>query len=144
MTAFDLKPTYGAKAIVADGRLIEDHETQGYKWSINDSSILTKLIQETGRFAERFASDLFIDWRDVEHFIATGDTESKTWFFGIRECGVDHDSFINSRMANSKQYWKYEYRKIYRLDAFVKEEDYAISWNGMKAHDLRLVLTEVG
>ena len=33
------------------------------KWEINTSFILTRLIQEAGRWCESFASDLFVQWK---------------------------------------------------------------------------------
>ena len=35
-------------------------------WEINTSSILTKLIQEAGRWCESYASDLFIRWGVIQ------------------------------------------------------------------------------
>ena len=39
------------------------------KWEINYSSILTKLIQEAGRWTERYASDLFLGWRLMKFLV---------------------------------------------------------------------------
>jgi len=116
MTAYDLKPKFYAKPITARGYLSQRTMRDSMYWNINESSILTELIQQTGRYAERYASDLFIDWSNVDKFIKDGTQENHTWFFGIREDGVDHESFITCRM-NDGPYWKYKYRKIFRLDA---------------------------
>ena len=134
--AYDLRPI-NDQAITADGNLQAKSFENGFYWNINESSILTKLIQDTGRFAERYASDLFIDWQSVDHYIRNGETENKSWLFGIRESGVDHDSFIYSRMDNNPRTWQYEYRKIYRLDATVTVNEYYDSY------DLKLSLYEV-
>ena len=135
MTAYDLRPAWPETSVTADGRLCPNFTDCGEHWDINESSILTKLIQETGRFAERYASDLFIDWQSVSKYIESGCTDSKTWFFGIRKDGVDHEAFINSRMDNDSRYWYHNYRKIYRLDAIVESKDYGYY------SDLKLTMT---
>ena len=127
MTAFDLRPSEYEKPITADGHLTRNYENE-LVWDINTSSILTKLIQDTGRFAERYASDLFIDWQSVEKYINSGCLErcleNHTWFFGIRKDGVDHEAFITSRMQNNPMHWEHNYRKLFRLDAIVENDSY--------------------
>ena len=100
---------YGSKVIEAKGR----------DFNINYSSILTKLIQECGRLCENYASDLFIDWSVIDERLREKTIETSTYLFGIREDGIDHNSFILSRYNNSGCHAKYEYRKIYRLDVVV-------------------------
>ena len=100
---------YGTKTIEAEGR----------DFSINYSSILTKLIQECGRLCESYASDLFIDWNIIDEKLQEKTMETSTYLFGIREMGVDHNPFVLSRYNNSGCHAKYEYRKIYRLDIIV-------------------------
>lgn len=63
------------------------------EWSVNYSCILTRLIQEAGRFCDRFASDLFIDWKGVEKWIKNP-TERRVWMFGFRRSGIDHDVYV--------------------------------------------------
>lgn len=63
------------------------------KWGVSYSPILTRLIQEAGRFCERFASDLFIDWKGVEEWM-NDPTERRVWMFGFRRNGVDHDAYV--------------------------------------------------
>lgn len=88
----------------------------GYLGDINLSGILTKLIQDTGRFVEHYASDLFITW---EHAIALTDKhevtpdEDSIIVFGMRECGVDHNAYFMSRTYSQES--KSTYRKIYAL-----------------------------
>lgn len=101
---------YGVTPIEADGR----------DFSINYSSILTKLIQECGRLCESYASDLFVDWNIINEKLQDKTLETSTHLFGIREMGVDHNAFVLSRYNNSGRYAKYEYRKIYRLDIVVE------------------------
>ena len=77
------------------------------KWDINYSSILTHLIQWTGRMCERFASDLFISWSSIVEELTEPDID-KTFLFGLREDGVDHTNWVLSRLN------QYEGSRIYR------------------------------
>ena len=95
-------------------------EAEGRDFDINYSSILTKLIQESGRLCESYASDLFITWNSIERKLKEKTMETSVYLFGIREMGVDHNEFILSRYNNNGCYAKYEYRKIYRLNIFVE------------------------
>lgn len=92
------------------------------KWGINYSSILTELIQNAGRWCERYASDLFISWQTVENRLHKISMDNVSFLFGFRQSGVDHDTFIFSRF-NQNEYTE-EYRAIYRLDLeFIKDDD---------------------
>lgn len=87
------------------------------KYDVNTSSILTRLIQEAGRFCESYASDLFIDWQNVERCIDCADIIEKSFLFGFRQFGVDHDSFIFSRYnGGAYRCPEAEYRSMWRLD----------------------------
>ena len=95
------------------------------KLEINTSSILTALIQTAGRFCERFASDLFIDWQSVmkqAQEIEPGETVSR--LLGFREDGVDGNTYI---LHNYNQYGgsmsSHYYRKLYRLDMHREQDD---------------------
>lgn len=95
-------------------------ETTGSKdsrgvWSVNNSSILTRLIQEAGRYCDRFASDLFIDWKGVEKWIENP-TERKVWMFGFRRDGVDHDRYVLT------EHNKREYRSLWILECDCNDE----------------------
>ena len=122
-----------APVIKAEGYISRDN----LDGSINYSSILSKLIQETGRLVDSYASDLFISWkcimkdlRTIEENILTEtgsqDEYSKSYLFGLRESGVDHAAFVLSRYNNSGAYGNYygaEYRSIWRMDLSVRRED---------------------
>lgn len=92
------------------------------KLSINYSDILTTLIKAVGKNTINYASDLFISWEYLKERIENVDfhTDFYSWY-GIREDGVDHDSFIESRGIDSK-----EYIGIYRVKVTyeVKENYY--------------------
>ena len=109
--------TYAYKPIVCDGYI----SSYSGKYEVNYSFILTALIQEAGRYCEYFASDLFIDWKSVEEFIDEAEAEEKKSFlFGFRQSGVDHDSFVFSRYNNSGSLAEYNYRSLWRLDVETK------------------------
>lgn len=108
--------TYAYEPIAEDGRFCSSTG----KFEINYSSVLTRLIQEAGRFCERFASDLFIDWDSVLRWInelVPGATEGKAFLFGFRMNGVDGNSFVLSRYnGGSYAYPEKEYRSMWRLE----------------------------
>lgn len=106
--------TYAYKPIKEDGYI--SYSEGGY--SINHSGILTRLIQEAGRFCERFASDLFLDWKSVEKWIENAERgDSTVYLFGFRRDGVDGNSFIMSRYnGGGYAYPEKEYRSMWRLD----------------------------
>ena len=81
------------------------------KWEINYSSILTKLIQEAGRWTERYASDLFIGWTEIDGILSNPITESTSRIFAFRESGVDGDTFYENRKSNL-----YYYRAVWKLE----------------------------
>lgn len=124
----DFQPVLYSKPITEKGHIYTDGSH-----SINYSFILTRLIQEAGRWCERFASDLFIDWRSVEWAIddpykATEQVDDtgmreKHWLFGFREDGVDHSDFIFSRYASGREYGPREYRKLCKLTLRVAGDD---------------------
>ena len=87
-----------------DTILTEKHSERSM---LNLSSISTFLIQNVGRFCERFASDFLIDWAAIESTIDII-TEApvgayKIIAFGIRRDGVDSNTFITCRIMENKQ-----------------------------------------
>jgi len=89
------------------------------KFDVNYSSILTKLIQEAGRWCESYASDLFIDWINVEEKLHNRDYEGGSYVFGFRQYGVDHLEYVLSRLNSGDSK---EYRSVWRLDMEVVED----------------------
>ena len=111
---------YAYKPIVEEGR-------RGYysgRYEINYTGILSRLIQEAGRFCEYFASDLFIDWESVVDYIEHAEPGQKeTFLFGFRQSGVDHKAFVLSRYENNGHNAQNAYRSLWRLDIETKEND---------------------
>ena len=95
------------------------------EWNINYSSILTKLIQDAGRYCDAWASDLFIIWKyDVDNRLQNRDTQSFTIKFGFRDTGVDHDDSLDTEMEYKTVETNYKnnhyyYRKIDTLTVTV-------------------------
>lgn len=101
------------KPIRADGywSTYENH------WDINYSSILTRLIQSAGRFCKNYASDLFIDWINIEKRLTEKNLYTDgvyEYLFGMRKQGVDHMSYILSN-ANNGKYLSDYYSEMFKL-----------------------------
>ena len=111
----------------AYGLLTEEGRRDYYsgKYEINYSSILSRLIQEAGRFCEYFASDLFIDWGGVLRWMEEAEDNSESVFlFGFRQNGVDGNSFVLSRYNNGcYRYPEKEYRSMWRLEISTNDKD---------------------
>ena len=87
------------------------------KWKINYSSILTRLIQEAGRWCESFASDLFMQWKyEIDQKLDNGTLETDTFVFAMRNSGVDHKEWYE----NHKNDYNY-YRAVWYLDVVSDE-----------------------
>ena len=87
------------------------------KWEINTSSILTRLIQEAGRWCESYASDLFVQWKyKIDQKLDNGTLYTDTFVFAFRDSGVDHEEWYE----NHKNEYNY-YRAVWFLDVVVDE-----------------------
>lgn len=85
------------------------------KWEINYSSILTKLIQEVGRWCERYASDLFIIWKySIDKKLDDGTMSTDQFVFGFRKDGVDHKEWYELHKNDTGRY-----RAVWFLDVTV-------------------------
>lgn len=80
------------------------------KWMINCSSILTRLIQEAGRWCQDYASDLFIHWKyQVDLKLEAGEMKTNSIIFAFRSSGVDTEKQYNCNKAIRGYYiavWK--------------------------------------
>ena len=111
---------------LADKTLVKEKSKRN---DINMSSIATILIQNVGRFTERFASDFIIDWDSVRDLIkdaAPGDNSIVV--FGIRRNGVDHTTFLMNKLQE-QAHMPYlnveaEYRKIFAVRVTMDEDGY--------------------
>lgn len=102
-----------------DGTVV-NHSDSPYV--VNTSTIATKLIHETGRWCEYYASDLLISWSDVTASIAKRqvsdelDEHPDIVIFAIRNSGVDGSAYLNCNMNNhDSTYIENYYSRIYAV-----------------------------
>ena len=87
------------------------------KWEINYSSILTRLIQEAGRWCESYASDLFVQWKyKIDQKLDNGTLYTDTFVFAFRDSGVDSEEWYENH-KNEHNY----YRAVWFLDVVTDE-----------------------
>lgn len=98
--------------------------------NINISSIIDTIITNTGRFCERYASDVLFDLNHMNDIIKNYNPnypEEHIVCFGIRRDGVDGYEFLKSRLKNdfcSNPYRINEYyRKILAVHIHFDEEN---------------------
>ena len=113
--------TYAYHLMTEEGR----RSSYSGKYEINYSSILSRLIQEAGRFCEFFASDLFIDWGGVLRWMdEAGECEEAVFLFGFRQSGVDGNSYVLSRYnGGCYRYPEKEYRSMWRLEISTNDNE---------------------
>lgn len=102
-------------------------------FNVNYSSIATCIIQNVGRFAERFASDFLINWKVVDQILESAPAAPCRFVvgFGIRGEGVDGNDYIISHLRNTMnpttEHVNVEragYRKVLALEVkFEAEQD---------------------
>lgn len=105
----------------------------GIMGNINITSILTKIIQDTGRFVETYASDVLYGISSIrtlcEKTYALEDEIDEIFVFGLRRMGVDHGNFVMSRLYNdvtsfsSYLYPDRYYRRILAVRVHVFDKD---------------------
>lgn len=78
--------------------------------STNISGILTKLIQDVGRFSENWSSDCLYsiatlrELSEKEFTLPDDKPLDEILVFGIRRNGVDHDSYVMTELAKTRDY----------------------------------------
>lgn len=100
------------------GTIIENgsYSNAENKWDINYSSILTKLIQEAGRWCEHYASDLFVLWKhNIEDKLENGTLETGQFVFAMYGNGINNKEQYEYHNKNYEQDYHY-YRAIWFLD----------------------------
>ena len=109
---------------------VQERFTNGaFVSSIKDCNFSTewsRLINEAGRWCESYASDILIDFESIKEYLnslASGETmESREFWFGFRQSGVDGLSFIQSR--TERDYASHVYRAVWRWSFTVEEREY--------------------
>lgn len=102
--------------ITADGQIANGEV------SVNYSSILTKLIQEAGRWCKAYASDLFIFWNAVINALENCQVDNASYLFGFYETGVDNAKSIINQYQATGYAAGLRYRAIWKLDVAVKND----------------------
>lgn len=73
---------------------------------IRTTDIAQILIQNAGRWCDRYASDFLITWDSVrralsKHMSAQNELSTETFTLAYRRHGVDHDVFVYNNMKNT-------------------------------------------
>lgn len=99
----------------ARGNWIESrpYSTEG-RWDICYADILTQLIKSCGKYCEKYASDLFIDWQIIVELLEEGKEIDETRIFAIRDYGVDHKEYYEIKM-NNKEMYPETYHEVWEL-----------------------------
>lgn len=101
------------------------------RWNINYSGILSDLICKAGRYCKHYASDLFIDWKEIENSLDNADYKGDTYLFGFREMGVDHGAWIQCKLDDpwktARQAIKSNYCEIMMLTVKTDHETNSIT-----------------
>lgn len=106
--------------IIEDSGSWSESAWNGPRFDINYSSILTRLIQETGRWCESYASDLFIDWEAITENLTDRAYTGGKYLFGFRQMGVDGNAFVISRLNNGSP--REIYRALWLLEVTVEDD----------------------
>lgn len=100
-------------------------DASGAAKDINLSTIASILIQECGRWTDRYASDFLITWDSVRQVIHEStpdkDPAEALFVFAVRQDGVDHTAFFMSRIKRNIEPFRPAYadtsmyRRVYAL-----------------------------
>ena len=81
------------QTVIASGRLYKRYDNT-ISVEINYTSIITKLIQEAGKYCNSYASDLVLDLNSLEEKMRDFSLETGSILFGFRDLGVDSNDAI--------------------------------------------------
>ena len=126
-------------AIKAEGQVYYSPYEGKIVNNINCSDIFSELIQAAGMGCEYYASDLFYDLVTIRDYV--DNNKSGVFYIGIRDMGVDGNSFIKSRLnKGSCNYEPNCYIKLYRLEIIVTEKEITME---LKREDERTAFKEL-
>lgn len=106
-------------------------------WDINTSDILTRLIQVAGRLCERYASDLFISWKQIENILKDYEYSDGKFLFGFRKDGVDHTEYILNRLNDGTEL--YYYREMWLLEIKTEDKYFGLGYSGKITFTLKKI-----
>ena len=118
--------------------LVKEEFQYGIGWNeychLNMSAIYDRLIKEAAK-CTHYASDLIIEIKILEQAIEN--RENIKVFFGFRDMGVDHESFIDSRLESAVGNPEANYRAIWMVDLqFDQVNSYGDGWGTCKLYEL--------
>ena len=125
---------YGQK-ITVEGQVYRSSYNGELATNINFSDIFTELIQAAGTGCEYFASDMFYDLTEIHKAIQNLD--SKVFYIGIRDSGVDGTTYIKSKLENSSVYGTNNYIKLYRCEVKTDETSQTVELLRTSEYDVR-------
>lgn len=102
------------------GTITVDGEYNPYehRWDINHGEIITRLIQDTGRYCQSHACSLFFTLHEIEQKLEQGKPNWKqSYIFAIHDRGVDDKEEYEERKQNV-----HFYRKVWQLDINTSSE----------------------
>lgn len=106
-----------ANPLFSDAGVVYDHtDNFSNPVSINISDITTFLIQNVGRYCDRYASDLLISHESLINIInnLNPDRKNEYLWLGLRESGVDGIAYIIANIKDhSPEYIAEYYRKVF-------------------------------
>lgn len=105
-----MRTSYKAEGIWIESR---PYSTEG-AWDICYSEMLSQLIKSCGKYCERYASDLFIDWESVVELLDKGEDIDEKRIFAIRDYGVDHKEWYEIKMGR-KDIYNETYHEVWEL-----------------------------
>lgn len=105
---------------------------EGYPGNVNISSILTRILQEAGRFSEAYTSDVLYDLDTLRTLAGNeyplDEDIDEIYTFGIRRHGVDGNNFVMSRLIDTMRplssylFAESQYRKILAVRVTAKAD----------------------
>ncbi len=101
--------------------------------SLNYSDILSYLIKEAGRVCERFSSDLFVQWSNIEKNLREKDIMETFYLFGFRKHGVDHEDYVLKKLQSPEVYGYNVYESLYAMKIETNAEN-----------EIKMILKQVG
>lgn len=121
--------------ITVEGQVYRSSYSGELTTNINFSDIFTELIQAAGMGCEYYASDMFYELAEIHKSIQNFD--SKVFYIGIRDSGVDGNTFVKSRLENSSTYGTGNYIKMYRLEIKTDETSQTVELSRTSEYDVR-------
>lgn len=126
---------HNGQKITVEGQVYRSSYNGELTTNINFSDIFTELIQAAGMGCEYYASDMFYNLTEIHKAIQSLD--NKIFYIGIRDSGVDGNSFIKSRLENSSTYGTNNYIKMYRLEIKTDETSQTVELSRTSEYDVR-------